>query len=269
MNGETISIFLAGVRFEIEPVNEVLLAARLAGYEAISPGNDGASNVGIDAPTVSLRMTPGDIREEKKLTLRYYEQKGLDAPKFDDSYYEFTALHKKALEELINYQVLHLHGSAICVNRQGYLFTAASGTGKSTHARLWRERFGEEVIMINDDKPLVRVEKDEIYLCGSPWRGKHGLGCQIEVPLRAIIRLRRGETNEIKALSKKDAFRELFLQTYHFDDKAKMQEVFELLAQIIERIPLYSLRCNMEPEAAETARSGIDAWYNSSKGEQK
>ena len=256
--GDIIAILLAGVRFEIEPVDAAPLARRLAGYELPSSETDGASVDGNDAPPVFVRMTKEDVEKEKELTLRYWEKEGLSIPDVDDSYFEYTALHKKVLEELIGCQVLHLHGSAICVNRQGYLFTAPSGTGKSTHARLWRERFGEEVIMINDDKPLIRVEKEEIYLCGSPWNGKHGLGRQVEVPLRAIVKLRRGDRNRIAPLDHAASFRELYLQTYHFEDKEKMQAALGLIAQIIERVRFYDLRCNMEPEAADVARKGIE-----------
>ena len=66
------------------------------------------------------------------------------------------------------------------------MFTAPSGTGKSTHARLWREAFGERVVMINDDKPLLLVRPEGVTVYGTPFRGKHGLGGDRSAPLRAI-----------------------------------------------------------------------------------
>jgi len=150
-----------------------------------------------------------------------------------------------------------MHGSAVALNGQGYLFTAPSGTGKSTHTKLWRVQFGDEVCMINDDKPLLRFTEDEIYLCGSPWNGKHGLGSAVEVPLCGIVRLRRGETNEIEPMSQAAAVKELYLRTYRFKDREKMQIVMELIGRIVEKVPCYSLRCNMKPEAAEVARRGV------------
>ncbi len=253
---EKIVIFLAGFRVEIESVNYNLLAVRLAGYMSLPSGN--SSVYRSEMPVIRIRMRQDEIDDEKAETLRCWESEGIEIPNVDDSYYEFLALRKKALKELAECHVLYLHGSAICVNRQGYLFTAPSGTGKSTHVRLWRERFEDEVIVVNDDKPLIRVENDEIYLCGSPWNGKHGLGCQMEVPLRAIVKLRRGETNCITPLSSAEAFRELFLQTHHFEDKEKMQAVMAMLAGIIERTQCYSLQCNKELNAAEVARAGIE-----------
>ena len=252
-----IIIFLAGVKVEIEPVNYNLLAERLAGYMSLPSENNAAYRA--EMPVIRIRMMQDEIDDEKAKTLRCWEREGIEIPNVDDSYYEYLALRKKALKELANCRILYLHGSAICVNRQGYLFTAPSGTGKSTHVRLWREHFEDEVIVVNDDKPLIRVESDEIYLCGSPWNGKHGLGCQMEVPLRAIVKLRRGDTNSIAPLGSAEAFRELFLQTHHFEEKEKMQAVMAMLARIIECTPCYSLQCNMELNAAEVARAGIEA----------
>lgn len=267
-SGRTLSLNLAGVRFEIDPINRERMALRIAGYEdtpknvGSMPGSIGGAQSGAtDAPAISVRITPDEIRAEKEYIIDYWRQREVRFPDDDESYFEFTALQKKVLPALIDHRILYLHGSAICVNRQGYLFTAPSGTGKSTHVRLWRERFGDEVITINDDKPLIRVENDEIYLCGSPWNGKHGIGCQMEVPLRAIVKLRRGNSNRIEPLSTAEAFRELYLETYHFEEKEKMQAVMAMLGQIIERIPCYSLHCNMESDAAETARAGIETKY--------
>lgn len=264
-----LDLNLAGVRFEIDPVNSRHMALRLAGYEGkleivgISPESKCSAQVRAPlAPAFFLRMTPEDIREEKELTIQTWEKRNVEFPEVDDSYFEFTALHKKVLPVLIDHQIIHLHGSAVCVNGQGFLFTAPSGTGKSTHARLWRERFGEEVVMINDDKPLIRFLDNEILICGSPWTGKHDLGRQIAAPLRAIVKLRRGEVNEIRHLSKAEAFKELYLQTYQFKEKEKMQVAMSLLAKLIEQIPCFSLSCNMDPNAAEIARAGIDKDWN-------
>ena len=262
--GRQLILNLAGVGFKIDPVNRSQLALCFAGYEDLpeytgnTPGTaDGARISAVNTPIVSLGIRPEEIREEKALFLRHWQEKGAEIPFIDDYWHEINALRRKMLTVLIEHQIIQLHGSAICVDGQGVLFTAPSGTGKSTHSRLWRERFGKEVIMINDDKPLVRVTEDGILICGAPWNGKHRLGRQIAAPLRAVVRLRRGEANEISPLDNAGAFRELFLQTYQFRDREKMQRVISVLARIIEDVPCYSLHCNMEPEAAEVAREGL------------
>lgn len=90
---------------------------------------------------------------------------------------------------LLYYNILLMHGSALCMDGEAYIFAAPSGTGKSTHARLWREVFGDRVWMINDDKPLVRVEEERAFVFGSPWCGKHKLGCNGSARLKAVVEL--------------------------------------------------------------------------------
>ncbi len=84
-----------------------------------------------------------------------------------------------------SYDTVLFHGSALAIDGDGYLFTAKSGTGKSTHTRLWRERFGDRVVMINDDKPLLHIDAGSVIAYGTPWNGKHRLGTNASVPLRA------------------------------------------------------------------------------------
>ena len=77
---------------------------------------------------------------------------------------------------------------------EAYIFTAVSGTGKSTHAMLWREVFGERVRMINDDKPLIRITPEgKAVVYGTPWDGKHHLSKNSAFPLKAICWLTRAK----------------------------------------------------------------------------
>ena len=242
---DLIVMGLAGVRVLVEPVYGDFLAQWVAGY--------GDSGLPSETPQIVVSMTPDDIADAREKTLRAMRGQEAELSDAGDDYWEYVALMGKVLDQLVDYGVIYLHGTAICMDGNGYLFTAPSGTGKSTHARIWRERFGERVQMINDDKPLIRAADDGFFLCGSPWNGKHDLGCQMEAPLRGIIRLRRGESNVMEPMSAFDALKELYLQGHLFSDKRKMKICMEIIGRIIETVPCYSLRCNMEPEAAETA----------------
>lgn len=244
-----VRLGLAGIRVLVDVVNSDILTKAFAGYED--------SRLSLSTPEIRVKITPEDIEAQREQMLSLWAEEGIEIPNANDAFYEFACLLPKILEEAVLHRVIYMHGSAVSLNGQGYLFTAPSGTGKSTHARLWREQFGDEVVMINDDKPLLRFTEDEIYLCGSPWNGKHGLGCPMEAPLRGIVRLRRGEINEIEPMSQAEAVKELYLRTYRFKDREKMQIVMELIGRIVEKVPCYSLRCNMEPEAAEVARRGV------------
>ena len=86
----------------------------------------------------------------------------------------------------VSFQAYLLHCAVIEYNGEGYAFAAKSGTGKSTHTRLWRELFGERAIMVNDDKPFLQITSSGVFAYGSPWSGKHGLATNVRVPLEGV-----------------------------------------------------------------------------------
>ena len=105
---------------------------------------------------------------------------------YTDAYLEEIAVHRKIAERMPSFSTILMHGSVLAVDGQGYMFTASSGTGKSTHARLWRELLGEKVTMINDDKPLIRISDGHAEIFGTPYNGKHRLGTNTSAPLKAM-----------------------------------------------------------------------------------
>jgi hypothetical protein len=139
-----------------------------------------------------------------------------------------------------------------------YIFTAKSGTGKSTHTRLWREAFPGRCRMINDDKPMLRVEESGVTVFGTPWCGKHGLGCNSSAPLKAIVLLERGETNSIEPLEHSERFPLLLRQVFSAYSPEDMRSILDLEQRLIAMVPFYRLRCNMQPEAALVAWSGMN-----------
>ena len=150
------------------------------------------------------------------------------------------------------------HGSVIAVDGVGYLFTAKSGTGKSTHARLWREQFKDRTVMVNDDKPLLKVTENGVIAYGTPWDGKHHLSNNIAVPLKAICVLQQSETNHIEPVTKKDVYAMLIQQSYRPSRPETLAKVLKLVDRLTISAELYKLGCNMEPEAAQTAYSGMN-----------
>lgn len=172
-----------------------------------------------------------------------------------DHYLESVCL----LRALANYISLHnrilMHGSAIAVNGKGYIFTALSGTGKSTHTALLRQLHGENAVMINDDKPFLHIAEDQIYVCGNPWMGKHLLGNNITVPLAGIFFLHRSEENVLNRITPDDALTLLISQCHRPEDPEKMMNSLEMLDNILNRVPLYDFGCNMDMSAAELSSS--------------
>ena len=173
-----------------------------------------------------------------------------DAGSYTDAYYETLAVFRKIAEHMPDYDTVLFHSSAVAVDGKAYLFTAKSGTGKSTHARLWREMLGDRAVMINDDKPLLHITEDAATVCGTPWNGKHRLGCNGSAPIRAICILERGEQNRIVRIEPKDAYPMLMQQTYRPSSPEAMQKTLTLLDRLMRRVAFYRLQCNMEPEAA-------------------
>ena len=108
--------------------------------------------------------------------------------------------------QLVKFDGMMLHSSAVVMDGYAYLFSAPCGTGKSTHTSLWRKTFGEDrVLMLNDDKPALRLEDGRWYAYGTPWSGKHGLATNICVPLKGICILERGTENQIRQISAREA----------------------------------------------------------------
>ena len=205
----------------------------------------------------TIAPTPDDLLQMQEELPRTAEKEGYRGGPYGDAYLEQNAVHALLAEQLVQHGVLLMHGSALSMDVRGYIFTAKSGTGKSTHARLWREAFGNRVRMINDDKPMLRVGPDGVTVWGTPWDGKHHLSTNAGAPLTAIVRLRRAAENRIEPMAKADAFPLLMQQTYSSANPATAMKILALQRQILDHVAFYSLECNMDPEAAQVAWEGL------------
>ncbi len=190
---------------------------------------------------------------------RFFEQYGSaeNAVIPDDGYFESLAVYRKIAEQMPLYDTVLFHGSALALDGQGYLFIAKSGTGKSTHARLWRERFGNRVIMINDDKPLVGIRDGEVFAFGTPWDGKHRLSTNMSAKLRAIFALGRAIKNFASELDGWQGYRHLLNRCYHPSSPELLDKTLGILDRISGKIPVIGLGCNMDPEAAQVAYDAV------------
>ena len=183
------------------------------------------------------------------------ESEGNSKVDYSESFLENNAIHILIADQLSEYNTLMLHGSALAIDGEGIIFTAKSGTGKSTHTRLWREVFGPRVQMVNDDKPLIRVDEMKVY--GTPWNGKHHLSQNIAVPLKAIVKIERATENHVKSLGVKEALDVLMKRTHVPTNPSQRALVMNLYIKLVGSIPFYKLECNMDPEAAQVAYDTI------------
>ncbi len=211
----------------------------------------------FDLPDLSVMISPIDIAEEQRKFDREREVEGFPPAKADKKELERLSLYRKIAEELINHNIILFHGSAVCVDGTAYLFTAKSGTGKSTHTRLWREHFGSRAVMINDDKPMLEISDDGVTIYGTPWNGKHRLGTNMKAPLKSICILERAEKNSIVKGDAKTEFAKILSQTYRNNNADFMKKTLMLLDKMLKKVEIYKLGCNMDPEAAMVSYNGM------------
>ena len=217
----------------------------------------------VDGPAdFPVTITREDIEQERMKSAREDQAEGRAVRAFTDEYLETLAVYRQIAEKMPDYDTLLFHGSCVAADGAGYLFTAKSGTGKSTHTRLWRELLGERAVMVNDDKPLIRVGESEVTVFGTPWDGKHRLSCNIAVPLKGLCLLTRSEENWILPVTRAEAYPMLLQQVYRPADPAALRKTLTLLDLLASAVPLYRLGCNRELQAAELA-------YTMMAGEQR
>ena len=208
-------------------------------------------------PNITVTVLPEDIARERDRSRCEREYEGLAPRDFSSEYLETLALYRKIAEGLIAQDVVLFHGSALMMDGKAYIFTAKSGTGKSTHSSIWRRVFGDRVTMINDDKPLLRIREGGVTVYGTPWSGKHSLGSNISAPVSAICSIYRAATNIAAPVSPKEAFPIILGQTYRPSDALRLRATLSLAERIATTVPCYSLGCNMEDEAALVSYSAM------------
>ena len=222
-------------------------------------------------PDITVAITPEDIEYEKQKSAEEDAAMGIPTRPFKDEYLETLAVYRKICDRMPERDTFLFHCSAVAMDGKAYLFTAPSGTGKSTHTRLWREVFGDRAVMINDDKPLLHVASEsaqtgkdgtlaqpQVLVYGTPWDGKHRLSTNTVVPVAGICLLERGEENYVERIAKEEAFPRLLQQTYRPQSPVALMKTMELLEAVASNVPLYRLRCNMELEAARVAFEGMN-----------
>lgn len=178
-------------------------------------------------------------------------------PDFSDGYLESLEIYRIICRRILDYDAMLMHCAAVCVDGEAYLFTALSGTGKTTHINLWREKFGDRFLVVNGDKPIVRLKDGRFFVCGTPWRGKENYGHNVVAPIKAICILERGEKNEIRKIQPHEAISTVLTQTLRTDDINETEKVLMLIDKLLGNVPFYVLRCNMEKEAAEVSYNGM------------
>lgn len=266
---ENFTIRLAGQLFTICPVYDYIreyckdyIVADVTGYSRLVDGDTEYTLSGVgDITTESvtrITITQSDIDFEREKSAREDVREGIPIRQFSDAYLETLAVYRKIADHLLSCDTLLFHGSVIAVDGEGYLFTAKSGTGKSTHTRLWREYFGERAVMVNDDKPLLHITDSGVTVYGTPWDGKHRLSTNTAVPLNGIFLLERDTTNHIEPAAPHVVYPLIVQQTNRSFTADGMKQTLSLIDHMLSVVPVYRLGCNMDIEAARVAYEGMN-----------
>lgn len=176
---------------------------------------------------------------------------------FDNGYLESIVLYRNIAERLPEYDAFVFHGAVIACEGRAYAVTARSGVGKTTHLRLWLREFGDSVHILNGDKPILRVIDGKVYACATPWRGKEGYGVNEMLPLCGIAFLERSDTNSASLVSASEGLVRFASQIYIPKDPRTAPLALACANKILSRVPLHTIRANMEPEAARVARAAF------------
>src|SRR5690606_1007543 len=161
------------------------------------------------------------------------------------------------LELAQRHGLLPMHGSAISYKGDVILFSAPSGTGKSTHARMWKQLYGEDVSWVNDDKPLLKVEENGIYVYGAPFSGQYSSNTNEQKPLKAIVFLQQGITDEVTTLNNKEALKHLITNTLRPQEEALWDNSLHQFEVIMKQIPIYHLDASLSLNAVKTIKKKI------------
>lgn len=187
----------------------------------------------------------------------FIRQKKEEMPHLSLDDHEYMWTGEAFYNELLKHNGMMLHSS--CVEKDGfaYLFSAKSGTGKSTHTHLWLKNL-EGTRIINDDKPALILENGEWYACGTPFSGKTDENVDVKVPIRALVFLHRSEKNEVKRMPTVQAIGMLLSQTIRPSSKEFAEKMLDLADKLLTKVPVFSLGCNMDDDAAIVAYNEIE-----------
>ena len=193
---------------------------------------------------------PDDCLKPNDFQIKYALDHGCESQEMA----EYCATRWLFDEKILHVDGLVLHSSAVVYENRAYLFSADSGTGKSTHTRLWLKRFGEDrAFILNDDAPALRKIDGAWFAYGTPWSGTSSLNVNVRVPLQGIGFIERSQTNWTKQISPDEAMKLFMRQTTSPLQKKTLVKTLDRIVALLEEIPVFLVGCTMDPDAARVS----------------
>lgn len=168
---------------------------------------------------------------------------------FRAAFFYLAALHGKYA----------LHSASNYYQEKAWLYSASSGTGKTTHVKLWEKLYA--VPVLNGDLNLLGMENDEVFVYGIPWCGTSGVYTTKKYPLGGIILLKRGTENRVCKLPQDE--RQLYTAQRMISPAWTEKQVDDSLLfaeKLSDRIPIRQLYCTQEPSASAVMKEYIDKY---------
>ena len=166
-------------------------------------------------------------------------------------------------KELLKHGGILLHSSCVVKDNQAYLFSAPSGTGKSTHTSLWLKYFDDAKIL-NDDKPALIIKNGTLYACGTPFSGKTNLSLNEEYKVKGIAFLQRSKDNWIKEMPSSKAIYSILNQTIRPNSEDVMDKAIKIIEEIVNLTKIYEFGCNISLDAVKVSYEAMsnENWCN-------
>lgn len=177
-----------------------------------------------------------------------YNEPAFEKRTAEDSEYIYASA--EFCRQIIPFGRFFLHASAVVLDGEAYLFSAPSGTGKSTHTALWLKQFDGSYIL-NDDKPVISTENKLITVWGTPFAGKTDLHINRKVPLKAICFLSQGDEDTINCVTEEKAIALILNNTYRPKNGENMNLLLDMIEKVVETADIFEMSCKNEPAAAE------------------
>lgn len=164
---------------------------------------------------------------------------------------EYISTGGDFFRKIIPYGSMMLHACTALADGRAYLFSGPSGVGKSTHVGLWKEYLGQErVLILNDDKPVLRMEGNNVLAYGVPWCGSDGISINACAPVAGICFLKQGHEDRIYRMKGAEAVHAVLNQTVRERDAKSMGCLLDTIEKLIDRVPIYGMECLPRMEAA-------------------
>lgn len=264
---------IAGIHIRILAPREIQLPENMRPFRFI-PGADStpAQNVeiffGTDAPLPEedgwrVERTPSggaqDFVRMERAGRIHSCRLGIPADMADGYCESGNWLRLLALERLmLPFGRVILHASAVRWQGRGIVFTAPSGTGKSTQAAIWEQAFGAEVL--NGDKVILSADETGCIAYGGPAAGSSGIYKNESAPVAAIIRLRQGSENILAPMKKTQGYLELYSgMVKSARDPTFNAALLPVIENILDSVPILTLSCTPDVSAAECVKRWIEA----------